>query len=487
MRLFIFVFLFFLGINSFPQEQLNDLKLKEDFTILTKIVCEVSPNLNSEEKDRLYTYLNEKSEELDGKSMTTIEFFKFLMTLKADTKLDEHGSLSLSNEVMKELLTEKNALFPIPVIIIDNKLIVNHENVQIPYGSVISEINGMYVETILEDLIKEKSTFALRNLEQSFDVLFLIKYGVPETYTVTYKKPNSNLTETINLGPVDIKTRESVYANIVYPLHREQLKNVINSAYFKDTDSYYIQLNSFNWNEEVKNVYETFDEQFSETFKTIKKQNPKQVIIDLRYNRGGIMSIPSLFYSYIAQNDFTEYMALKVPDFDLPYKDHIFAIENKNVTKEEVETFIIDFQKPFTKNNGYYENIIINNSKREANKKGFKGTIYVLIGGRTFSAASYFSAIYKSNTRGQILGEQIGGSHHNITAGKQIVYDLPNTKIRISMPMGLFKFSHDIETNAPEQKIVPDFQISDELKYQYFLKKEDWDLKEVFNLILTSN
>lgn len=472
-----------LGLNGFSQEQLNDTQLKEDFTILTKVVCEVSPNLSAEEKESLYKYLNEKSKELDGKVMTTIEFFKFLMNLKANTKLDEHGSLSLSNEVMKALLTEKNALFPIPIVIINNKLIVNHEQVQIPYGSVITDINGMPIETILEDMLKEKSTFALHNLEQSFDVLFLIKYGVPDTYTVTYTKPNSNTTETINLEPVDIKTRESIYTNMVYPIHREQLKNVINTAYFEDTDSYYIQLNSFNWNEEVKNVYDTFDKQFSETFKTIKKQNPKQVIIDLRYNRGGLMVIPSLFYSYIAQNDFTEYMALKVPDFDLPYKDHIFAIENKNVTLEEVENFIKDFQKPFTKNNDYYENIIIDKSKREANKKGFNGTVYLLIGGRTFSAASYFTAIFKSNNRGQILGEQIGGSHHNITAGKQIVYDLPNTKIRLSLPMGLFKFSHDIETKVPEQKIVPDVFVSDELKYQYLLNKEDWDLKEILNFI----
>jgi hypothetical protein len=483
MKNILFILSLSLGLNCFSQKLHNASLLKQDFAILTNAVCEVSPNLNLKEKEALYSYLNKRSEKLNGKTMTTIEFFKFLMDTKAKTKLDEHGSLSLSNEVMKELLIDKKVLFPIPIIILNNKLIVNHERVQIPFGSVISEINGMSVSTILDDLVKEKSTFALRNLEQSFDVLYLIKHGVPETYNITYTLPNSSITKTTKLSPIKIKTRENVYSNIVYPLDYEQIKNVINTTYFKNSDSYYIQLNSFNWNKDVKNVYDTFNKQFWNIFKKIKRQDPKNLIIDLRYNSGGNMVIPALFYSYIAQEDFNEYMSMLVPDFKLPNMDNVFAIGNKTVNKESAESFINAFKKPFVKNNDFYEHVFINNIKRLENKKSFKGTVYLLVGGRTFSAATYYTAIFKNYKRGQIVGEQIGGSHHNITAGKQIVYVLPNTKIRLSIPISILKFSQNLATNVPEQKIIPDIQKTEELKYQSFLKKEDWDLQAVFDII----
>lgn len=483
MRTNIIIATIFLSINCFAQEVFNASLLKEDFNILTTVVCEVSPNLSLKEKETLYNYFNSRSEKLNGRTMSAIDFFRFLMNTKADTKLDEHGTISLSNEIMKTLLTNKKVLFPLPIIIINDKLIINHDTVQIPYGSIISKINGISISSILDDLLREKSTFALRNLERSFDVFFFIKYGTPKTYHITYTLPNSSVLKTIKLSPVPIKKRENIFNNIVYPLNQELLKNVINTTYFKNSDAYYIQLNSFNWKGETKNVYTSFSKQFSKIFKKIKKQKPKNLIIDLRYNQGGNMSIPALFYSYISQGSFNEYMSIQVPDFKLPFKNNIFAIENKPINNKGIEDFINNFKKHFKKNNDYYENVFINNVKRFENKRSFTGDIYLLIGGRTFSAASYYTALFKSHKRGEIVGEQIGGSHYNITAGKQIEYVLPNTKIILSIPIGVLKFSENLRIKTPEQKITPNIQQTEAFKYQSFLKKEDWGLQTVFDLI----
>jgi len=65
----------FLGFHCISQELYKDTLLKQDFDILTKITCEVSPNINSEEKKALYDYLNKRSEALNGKKMTALDFF----------------------------------------------------------------------------------------------------------------------------------------------------------------------------------------------------------------------------------------------------------------------------------------------------------------------------------------------------------------------------------------------------------------------------
>ena len=257
--------------------------------------------------------------------------------------------------------------------------------------------------------------------------------------------------------------------------------------YFKNSDSYYIQLNSFFGNEPVKNLYSTFNKQFSSIFRKIRKKKAKHLIIDLRYNRGGDILIPALFYSYIAKEDFNEYISVKIPDFEFPHKDLIIKIENTSVDQEAVENFINQIKKPFIKNKDFYEQVFVNNVKRVKKKKSYKGKVYLLVGGRTFSAAAYYTALFKNSKRGLIVGEQVGGSHHEITGGKIIEYTLPNTKIGIRIPIALMKFSQELETNIPEKKINPIVQITGDAKYQYFLKKEDWDLHAVLKIITQQN
>ena len=473
----------FLSFHCISQELYKDTLLKQDFDILTKITCEVSPNINSEEKKALYDYLNKRSEALNGKKMTALDFFKFLMDTQAETKLDDHGEIILSGALLKTLLTDQKTLFPIPILIMNKKLVVNYEEAEIPFGSIISAINKVPVSVILENVLKEENTYALKELEQNFDGFYLIKYGALKTFTVTYTLPNSSTTKTIKLNAVGVKARKSIYINRVYPLNRKQPKNIVNTTYFKNSDLYYIQLNSFFWNEPVKNVYRAFNKQFSNIFKKIRKRKAKHLIIDLRNNRGGDILIPALFYSYIAKEAFNENISVQIPDFEFPHKDLIVKIENTPVDQESIQKFINQIKKPFVKNKDAYEYAYVNNVKRVKNKKSYKGKVYLLVGGRTFSAAAYYTALFKNSKRGLIVGEQVGGSHHEITGGKIIEYTLPNTKIGIKIPIALMKFSQALETNVPEQKINPTIQITEAAKYQYFLKKEDWDLQTVLEII----
>ena len=90
----------FLSSLCISQELYKDTLLKQDFDALTTIACEVSPNLNSEEKKALYDYLNIRRKALNGKKMTPIDFFKFLMDTQANTKLDDHGEIILSEVIL---------------------------------------------------------------------------------------------------------------------------------------------------------------------------------------------------------------------------------------------------------------------------------------------------------------------------------------------------------------------------------------------------
>lgn len=484
MKIFFLVLAFsFIAMNNHAQEKLNDTLLIEDFNVLKTITCEIAPSLTAEEKQELYIQFDKEAKVLIGKSMSVIEFFNFLISNHTQTKFDGHGSLSIPNDIMVSLLGDKKVLFPIPISIINEQFVVNTEMAEIPFGSVIKEVNGVPVSRIINQFIHDNSTFQLRTLERSFDLLYFIKYGAPKSFGIKFQYPGTSELQEINLSPLDVQMRTKVYDKAIYPLNREKLANTVNHAFDKSTETYVIQLNSFNWKEErFENDYRVFQEKFDELFNDIKKQKAKNLIIDLRFNMGGNSFIPGLFYSYIALGDFREEIYVRVSDFDFPHREYISKIDGDDVNQRQIGEIIEYSKKVFTKKDGYFEFTPVN-ATIHPNKKSFKGDVYVLVGGRTFSASAYFAALFKQGKRGKMIGEKVGGSHHNVTAGKLIQYTLPNSKIEVVLPIGIIKYAKELEMNIPEKNIIPDIPVGENLKYESFLKKEDWDLGEAIKLI----
>jgi hypothetical protein len=85
--------------------------------------------------------------------------------------------------------------------------------------------------------------------------------------------------------------------------------------------------------------------------------------------------------------------------------------------------------------------------------------------------------------RDTIVGEAIGGSHHSITAGTDITYQLPHTGIKATVPLMLINFSDELYKKVPEMYIIPDVELSEETYYNYFLLQQDPELETVFELI----
>ncbi len=106
-----------------------------------------------------------------------------------------------------------------------------------------------------------------------------------------------------------------------------------------------------------------------------------------------------------------------------------------------------ELKKTFTLKGDYYENVYINRTL-QPHKQAYQGEVSLLISGSTGSAAAYFTALFKSQNRGAIIGEPIGGTHDNITAVKKIPYILPNTKIKTTMPIGILKCSEAMRTEG---------------------------------------
>lgn len=487
---------FFLLISfchvGYCQNQLPTIDLQKDLTIIGDIAIGTAPMLSKEKETAITEKIQQKIEELDSQSLDVIEFTKFLSNLNLNTPFDEHAEMELEEKVLRPLLTG-NMIFPIPVVIIDSLVVVNSAKFEIPFGSILKSINGEPVDSLKKSLGWTADSFDQRHLENQFSLVYLINKGGSESYKVGYSAPD-NLDKThekVVMGTDLTGLVNHMNEDSVYPIDRELYSQNISTRFYREQNACYLRINSFSWYEEeskglkkLKSDRANFKKAFNNVFKEIQDKEADHLIIDLRYNYGGNLLIPGLLYSYLANDSFIEHVKLKISDFTLPHRNLLIKVDDKEVTDtKDIDTFITRYQSEFTQTDDGYEWSYINKASIKPARLAFKGKVYLLIGGRTISAASYFTALFKSASRGRLIGEQIGGSHHSITAGTDVTYQLPGSSIVVTVPLMLVHFSDELYKAVPEKKIVPDIELPTDTFYQYFLNQKDPELEETLKLI----
>lgn len=497
-RLLLPILIWIFGFNqATSQGKIDSKALQEDLLLLRDIAIGTSPKLTEEGRSRIERRLEQKREQLEGKSMSVIEFIHFLSEIDMETQFDEHASLEAEEEVLMPLLSQEN-LFPLPLKIIGERVVVNATGLSLPYGSIIHAINGEPMDSVMRSLSRDYNTFSKRRNETQFSIMYLIKKGGYEEFRLKYTTPAApDAILEKNIAGVGIGALvQYMNEQRVYPLDIEKLDNLINTQYFPDQNAYYLQLNSFSWDQEVeKGLFERFrsdeknlDKAFKKIFREIKQKGAENLIIDLRYNYGGNLQAPGILYRYIAQSHFSERARLEIPDFSFPHHNHIVELGGSEIQNpEEIKDFTDTYEPEFEKTASGYFLEFIEERKRRPHKQAFQGKVYLLVGGRSVSASAYFSALFRGEKRGPIVGEQVGGSHHSITAGTDLIYRLPNTGIKATVPLMVVSFSDDLYRKVPKKKVNPDVVLPEEKHYQYFLEKKDPELEEVLRLIRERN
>lgn len=493
--LLLHIFIFINCNYVLAQSKFNSSALQEDMNVLKEITIELSPKLTNKDRLRIDHQAQIIKAELEGKSLTAMEFFDFLTKIDFQTKFDAHASLSITEEVLMPLLTSSK-LFPLPFKIISGSMVVvNSVETELPYGSIIRSINGIRLDSLLKSFTEDyEDTFVKRRLENQFSIIYLIKKGRFQTYQVEYSppsEPSNYLEETI--AGIDFDRYQEIFAKTVYPLNRSNLSNLINSHYHQKDYTYYLQLNSFNWNTNSEKGFFTFlnsdrknfDRRFKSIFKEIAKYKAANLIIDLRFNKGGNVKVPGTLFKYIAQNEYTENIRVEIEDFDIPKIDLITRIDGKKIKgPNKVKSFVRMYKIRFNnENDTSYVWPIVENKVTKPSKHAFKGNVYLLVGGQSVSASAYFAALFKCEKRGTIVGEEMGGSYQSLTAGKMLTYQLPNTRLELTVPIMLVNFSDQLYQIIGMDRIIPDFLFDDNENYKYLLEKKDIEIEKVIEKI----
>lgn len=225
-----------------------------------------------------------------------------------------------------------------------------------------------------------------------------------------------------------------------------------------------------------------YKEFYEESFAEIDKRQSKALVIDLRDNFGGRLNEISYLYGYLTDKDYVMINPSEV-NSRIPYLKQLMS--NSTSTTTKVLTGLLspviaslNILKTSKKDGKLYYKFKSAKSQ-EPKPYNYKGPIYVLINGNSFSASSILSTQLDGNDRATFIGEETGGAYNGTVAGIYKIYELPNTKVRLRI--GLMHIDAPFKTQPDGYGVKPDVEIIPTLEDRLHKKDPEleWVLKEV--------
>jgi len=214
-----------------------------------------------------------------------------------------------------------------------------------------------------------------------------------------------------------------------------------------DSNIAYIKLRHFNIGPEYGG--------YQDIFADIQKRKLKTLVIDLRGNPGGNLVWPARFYSHLIDSPKYFY---RLPE-EIKKQKQLYNEKKIRVWVDKMSrsAFELIMPHPFT----------------------FKGKIYVLIDGGTFSAGSLLAANLKALKNVTFVGEETGGSKNVWTALTLKSLSLPTSQLLLRYGT-LPAFFGDI-TRIDGRGLMPDVEITYQIEDELAAKdlELDWVLKDM--------
>ncbi|OCK51046.1 peptidase S41 [Chryseobacterium sp. CBo1] len=366
--------------------------------------------------------------------------------------------------------------------------IENKDSIQnIKPGTELLSINNVPVSDYLKkyrELISSdgyNKTFYPHYLKDVFFNFFVAEKGIMDSAKIETLYNNERQILTLNRETKDKKDLEKDKAEKKRSPEKKLNDYVVSTSSYnrnfkfldKDSTIAYMKIKSFS---------RSFADRFyKESFAKIKNAESSYLIIDIRENYGGSLYEINQLYSYLAPEPFVLIKPSQLASRVTPLKTNYFKTSNplqyayKSLTYPGY--FLYQAFNVYKGKDGiaYYK--MKENKSTKPKDNAFKGKVYVLINGGSFSASSIISSKLKFDQRVTLVGEETGGANDGTVAGFYSYQKLPNSKI--DLPIGLLLVQPNITFENKQKGVVPDVEINENM--QDIIDKKDVQLDWVKN------
>jgi hypothetical protein len=387
-----FIILLIFSLPAFSQHENYDRdklftvkELKEDLSFYKKKLEQINPTLyRYTSKAGIDLFFDSLSNSIQ-QSMTDIDFYNIITLL--NSKIKDGHTMILPGEAATNYFNTHAAFFPFYVIATADKIFVNMNctgDTTAHEADEIASINGVPAQKIMEFLLMRQvrdgnnQTYPLWILNSYFKSYYSFSFGHPASFELAYKHNGViNKTSVAALPNDSIQFyRQQKYAwRLPGPPDQKGITIEIN----KDIQAAFLTIKDFH-DDVLKNTYhQQFVPEIKKAFSLIQENNIRSLVIDLRDNQGGDIENGQELLSYLL--------------------DSAFSIIDKGPSSGIVAP----------------------------NENVYKGKLYVLINGGSFSNSGIVSSCLEKHGRAVFIGEETGGNKTAITGNSKSI-TLPNTR-----------------------------------------------------------
>ena len=343
-----------------------------------------------------------------SKPQTEIEFYKHITSISSVIK-DGH-TIILPSKKATTYHNENSKFFPYYITVIDGHVYVTKfctaENL-IPIGAEVLSVNGVSASEILQQMLDrqvgdgDNHTYPTWIISTYFREYYSFIFGHPEKFEIVYKTGAQS-----NTAHIQALSKDSIYyyrkqnypAKIFTPVEDDGIK----LQFAGDSAYALLTIKSFD-NDILKTTYhQNFKKNISADFEQINASKIKNLVIDLRNNQGGDIDNGVILLTFLLDKPFSI-----VQDY--------LCVENGELQHCNGPSLGTHSPKP----------------------NNFKGSVYILVNGGSFSNSGIVSSCLRANGKGEFVGIETGGNP-NVINGFIKDVELPNTKIQVQIPTRQF-------------------------------------------------